>query len=410
MLQSLIVYFGNRYLSRIKNGTLHVSFWDGKKRTFGSGEPQMHMEIHSPHFFRRVGLHGDIGFGEAYMHKEWDAEDLTGVVRLFLNNSKEMGILSSDAKKSTFFNLMPIKNILLQRNRHNSKNNSRKNISHHYDLSNDFYRLFLDETMMYSCAVFEKECHSLYEAQMKKLRLLAQKMKLDGKSRVLEIGSGWGEMAALLGTQYGCKVDSVTLSKEQKAFADEKVRERGLEDKVQFHLRDYRDVKGVYDSIVSIEMFEAVGEKYFGQFFKTCEKLLKPDGVLVMQVITIPDQRFDAYAKGSDFIQKYIFPGGLLPSVERILNTTRNHSNFNLLHMEDFSEHYAYTIKLWKDRFNENLDEVRRLGFDETFIRMWNCYLAFCEAAFMTRNIGLAQLVFSRDRNSELNEGIYRGN
>lgn len=235
---------------------------------------------------------------------------------------------------------------------------------------------------------------------------MAKKLRIQKGAKVLEIGSGWGAMAAYLAKEMECDVTTVTLSTEQKALCHERFKLEDVEDKVDVLLKDYRDLEGSFDAIISIEMFEAVGEEYFDIFFKKCESLLKPEGVIAMQVITIPDQRYQAYKNSTDFIQKYIFPGGHLPSVSKILDVTSKHTRLNLIHMEEFAEDYAKTLRIWNENFHNKLEEVKALGFDEYFIRMWRMYLNYCEAAFITRNIGLVQLVFSRDQNMQLNKGL----
>jgi len=273
-------------------------------------------------------------------------------------------------------------------------------------LSNDFFKLMLDDTMMYSSAIFKNKEDDLYTAQKNKIAHLANKLGIQEGAKVLEIGSGWGEMAIYLAKELKCEVTTVTLSVEQKALCEARFKVEEVEDRIDILLKDYRDIEGTFDAIISVEMFEAVGAEYFATFFSKCERLLKPSGVLAMQVITIPDQRYDAYAKSTDFIQKYIFPGGHLPSLNKVLEITSKHTRLNLLHLEEFAEDYAKTLHLWEKNFTAKLDEVKALGFDDYFIRMWKMYLSYCESAFTTRNIGLVQLVFSRDQNMHLNKGL----
>ncbi|OYY55086.1 MAG: cyclopropane-fatty-acyl-phospholipid synthase, partial [Sulfurovum sp. 28-43-6] len=350
--------------------------------------------------------YGDIGFSESYMDGDFEASDLPALITLFLNNSKTLAIKSEDKNANRLVNLLPQFNKIKHWMRKNSKTRSQKNISEHYDLSNDFFSLMLDETMMYSSAVFKKPDESLHEAQKRKIALLADKLRIQKGAKVLEIGSGWGAMAIHLAKERDCDVTTVTLSKEQKALCEERFKKEEIEKQVEVLLKDYRDLEGTFDAIIAVEMFEAVGKEYFDVFFKKCESLLKPSGVLVMQIITMPDQRYAAYAKGTDFIQKYIFPGGHLPSLAKILETTSSHTRLNLLHMEEYTEDYAKTIQLWHEAFLQKLDEVKKLGFDDYFIRMWKMYLSYCEAAFVTRNINLVQVAFTRDQNTHLNKGL----
>jgi len=398
---------GDKYLSGIEQGTLHVTYSDGIQKTYGNGQsPKADLQIHNSQFFKRISLYGDIGFAESYMDGDFETSDLTALITIGLLNSKTLATKSEDRAYNRFVNLMPQLNKIKHWMRKNSKTQSQKNISEHYDLSNDFFELMLDDTMMYSSAVFEHPEESLYSAQQRKIKLLADKLRLKPGSKVLEIGSGWGAMAIHLAKEKQCEVTTVTLSKEQKALCEHRFKEEEVEKQIEILLKDYRDLEGTFDAIIAVEMFEAVGKEYFDIFFKKCESLLKPSGVMVMQIITMPDQRYAAYSKGTDFIQKYIFPGGHLPSVGKILETTSTHTRLNLLHMEEFTEDYAKTLRLWHEAFLQKLDEVKNLGFDEYFIRMWKMYLSYCEAAFITRNINLVQVAFTRDQNIQLNKGL----
>jgi len=398
---------GHKYLDKIEIGTLHVLYPSGEKRSYGNNqEPVVHLEIKNAQFFKRLAFFGDIGFAESYMDGDFEADKLNDLVKLALLNSHTLGTKSEDYSKSKLSNLFPFTNKIKHMMRKNSKTRSQKNIAQHYDLSNDFFQLMLDDTMMYSSAIFENSSDDLHTAQKRKIKHLAQKLRIQPGAKVLEIGSGWGAMAIHLAKEMNCDVTTVTLSKEQKALCHEKFKLENVEKQIDILLKDYRDLEGSFDAIISIEMFEAVGAEYFDIFFKKCETLLKPSGVLAMQVITIPDQRYQSYAKSTDFIQKYIFPGGHLPSVQKLLQVTSQHTRLNLLHMEEFAEDYAKTLRIWDENFTQKLDQVRALGFDDYFIRMWKMYLNYCEAAFITRNIGLVQLVFSRDQNTYLNKGL----
>lgn len=379
----------------------------GSKKIYGNKQlPHAKLKIHKSSFFRRIAFYGDIGFAESYMDGEFDTDNLHNLIKLSLINSKQLGTKSEDYKKNRFANLLPNFDRVRHVMRKNSKTCSKKNIARHYDLSNDFFKLMLDESMMYSSAIFDSHEDDLHSAQKRKIEHLAKKLRIKKGSKVLEIGSGWGAMALFLAKEMECEVTTVTLSKEQKALCHERFKLEEVEHKIDILLKDYRDIEGSYDAIISIEMFEAVGAEYFDVFFKKCESLLKPSGVLAMQVITIPDQRYKAYAKSTDFIQKYIFPGGHLPSVSKVLEITTNHTRLNLIHMEEFTEDYAKTLRLWDENFSAKLEDVKALGFDEYFIRMWKMYLNYCEVAFITRNIGLVQMVFSRDQNMDLNRGL----
>lgn len=397
----------HKYFKGIEEGDLTVTYSDGTNMKYGNGElPQSHLTLHNNNFVKRLALYGDIGFAESYMDGDFDVSDLTGLISIALMNSKRLATMSEDKKSNRLVNLLPQFNKIKHWMRKNSKTQSQKNIADHYDLSNDFFELMLDETMMYSSAVFETPNTSLFDAQQHKIKLLADKLNVKPKAKVLEIGSGWGAMAIHLAKEKGCEVTTVTLSKEQKALCEGRFKREEVEEQIDILLKDYRDVEGQFDAIISVEMFEAVGKEYFDIFFEKCQSLLKPSGLLVMQVITITDQRYKAYAKETDFIQKYIFPGGHLPSVHKILESTSKNTRLNFLEMQDFSEHYAKTLNLWHEAFESQLEQVKALGFDDYFIRMWKMYLCYCEAAFITRNIGLAQLVFTSDQNMALNKGL----
>lgn len=400
---------GDRYLSRVENGHLHVIYPDKTHKTYGdkSGKP-VHLELKSSSFFKRLALYGDIGFAESYMDGDFECNDLTQLLSIAMQNADKLQTLSEHEKRFSLYNLLPQFNKVRHWMRKNSRTRSRKNISEHYDLSNDFFALMLDKTMMYSSAIFEHPNVSLYEAQKRKIDHLAKKLRLKPGAKVLEIGSGWGSMATHLAKEYQADVTTLTLSIEQLKHARERFNAYGVEDKIDIILKDYRDMEGQFDAIIAVEMFEAVGREYFDVFFKKCESLLAPHGVMAMQIITMPDQRYDAYCRGTDFIQKYIFPGGHLPSVSKLLETTSRHTRLNLLHMEEFTEDYAKTLRLWNDNFHAQLSEVKKLGFDEYFIRMWRMYLTYCEAAFLTRNINLVQVVFTRDGNTHLNQGLHQ--
>lgn len=407
-MKRLWVYIAKGIFSKIKQGNLCVSYPTQEQIRYGDGVgKEIFLDIHSEKFFKRLLLFGDIGFAESYMEKEFTCNDMVALIVLALKNSEALGVKSDDEQKTYSFNFMPYFNRIGHLLKKNAKSQAKKNIAKHYDLSNDFYTLMLDETMMYSSAVFEKPEEPLHVAQERKINLLADKLKIKPGDRVLEIGSGWGSMAMHLAKQRECEVTTVTLSKEQKRFCQERFMQAGVHERVDILLQDYRDLQGEFDAIIAVEMFEAVGKEYFEAFFKKCESLLKPDGMMVMQVITMPDNRYGAYEKGTDFIQKYIFPGGHLPSVAKILATTSKHTRLNLMHLEEFGEDYAKTLQHWHKNFKTHISNIRSLGFDEYFERMWTMYLNYCEAAFATKNINLVQMAFSRDGNdTRLHRGV----
>jgi len=298
--------------------------------------------------------------------------------------------------------LKKIVNSLYKLSRINTISNSKKNIARHYDLSNKMFSLFLDPTMMYSCGVFEHPDDSLEKSQIQKVHKLIDKAKISQNDHVLEIGCGWGTFAIEAVKKTGCKVSAVTISKEQYELARQRCVEAGVQDRVEIIFQDYRNIEGQFDRIVSIEMLEAVGHAGIKAFFKKCNTLLKQDGLMVLQVITIPDQRYEGYRRSFDFIRKYIFPGGLLPSVNIMSSAMTKFSSLHIEHLENIGVHYARTLYEWRKNFNANLDQVKTLGFDQNFIRMWNYYFSSCEAAFSTRWINDVQLVITRIGNKNL--------
>ena len=277
--------------------------------------------------------------------------------------------------------------------RRNTSSGSRRNIAAHYDLGNDFFSLFLDETMAYSCAIFPQAESTLYEASVAKFDRICRKLALTADDHVLEIGSGWGGFALHAAQKYGCRVTTTTISRKQYDYTRQQVEAAGLADRVTVLCEDYRALKGSYDKLVSIEMIEAVGHQYFDTYFRVCSERLKPHGMMLLQAIVIPDQRYDRYRRSVDFIQRYIFPGGCLPSVGAICQSLGRATDFRLFHLEDITPHYAETLALWRQRFHANLDQVRDLGFSEEFIRTWEFYFCYCEGAFRERAIGDVQML-----------------
>ncbi len=379
-------------LARWRGGALTMRLPDGSARALGdpSQAPTVTVTVKDWQFFWRALCAGDIGVGESYMAGEWESSDLVEVCRCFLRDQSMLGSHSTWSLPARLWHAW-------LRLRHiNSLKGSRRNIQYHYDLSNDLYRLFLDESMMYSCAVFERDDASLAEAQLSKIDQICRRLDLAPGMEVLEIGSGWGAFAIHAARQYGCRVTSLTLSHEQLALARERVAAAGVAALVDIRLCDYRSIAGSFDRIVSIEMFEAVGYEYYGAFFGQCSRMLKPDGRMFLQTIYKPDQRFDQYRRGFDWTRKYIFPGSLLASVYGIAHALKHHTAMRIEWMQDIGVHYARTLRAWRERFMSRVPEVRQLGFDDRFIRMWEFYLASCEAAFATRYIGDAQMILAK--------------
>ncbi|MDO3643860.1 cyclopropane-fatty-acyl-phospholipid synthase family protein [Mucilaginibacter sp. L3T2-6] len=390
-----------RFLGKMQNGLLFLTLPDGRQVSIGNGEGHITASIvvNSDEFYKRIILFGDIGFGEAYVDGLWDTDNITNVIKWVLLNVDNAPGVSGSKVQTLSLNLLKLFNKLSHLKRANTVEGSRKNISEHYDLNNDFFASFLDPTMTYSAAYFYRDGLSLQEAQLAKYERLCRQLHLRPADHVLEIGSGWGGNAIYMAKTYGCKVTSLTISEEQHKFALGRVEAEGLSHKVTILLKDYREMNGTFDKIVSVEMLEAVGAKYLDAYFKKCHQLLTKDGILALQVITSPDSRFESLRKGVDWIQKHIFPGSLLPSVAAINGAVNRTGDLTMLDLKDIGLDYAKTLKLWYDSFNANLTKVKSLGFDDTFIRKWNYYLCYCEAAFAMRNINVMQLVYARPNN-----------
>ncbi|MGR5142707.1 class I SAM-dependent methyltransferase [Photobacterium sp. DNB23_23_1] len=381
------------FLEQLRGCGLMVSEVNGETHQFGdrAGELQAQLIVKHQGFYKRILDGGSIAAGEAYMDGWWDSPDLTQVVRVLARN---MPILDNIESKVGW--ITAVKDKWLHYTRRNSKQSSKKNILAHYDLGNDFYRTFLDENMLYSAAIYEDDETSLYQAQFNKMDRLCKQLDLKPEDHLLEIGTGWGALAVHAAKYYGCKVTTTTISDAQHQWAKQLIEQEGLSDKVTLLLDDYRDLTGKYDKIVSVEMVEAVGKEYLTTYIKKCQSLLKDDGLLAIQAITITDQRYDGYSKGVDFIQKYIFPGGFLPSVTVLSQHLTQHTDFVIRDLKDMGMDYARTLSDWHKGFNDNIDLYMQQGFDERFIRMWRYYLCYCEGGFLERSISTVQLVASR--------------
>lgn len=386
-----------KVMAGMNQGLLHLTLQDGEQLTIGNGEGNIraNIRINDAAFYSKILLYGDVGFGEAYVDGLWDTDNITNVIKWALYNVENTPGLSGSKTKQFAFNLFSWFNRLYHNKRANTLKGSRKNISAHYDLDNDFFASFLDPTMTYSSAYYYKEELTLEEAQLAKYERLCQQLHLKTDDHVLEIGSGWGGNAIYMAKTYGCKVTSLTISQEQYKLAVARVGAAGLQDKVNIQLRDYRLMEGSFDKIVSIEMLEAVGHDYLQTYFAKCHELLKKDGILAIQVITAPDSRYDSLRNGVDWIQKHIFPGSLLPSVAAINNAVNRSGDMTMVDLKDLGLDYARTLKAWFDTFNDNL--LPDMG--AAFIRKWNYYLCYCEAAFAMRNINVMQLVYTRPNN-----------
>lgn len=395
----------------MQKGSLRILLPDGTQTYLGNPnsnlDPKFHngmIQIHDPVFFRKAVLYGDIGFSEAYLDGDWDTDNIEHVISWFILNVEAAPNMSGTNNKMFHLDLFNLANKFLNVIRKNSIKGSRKNIVAHYDLGNGFYKLFLDKTMTYSSAYFEEVDQKLEDAQLLKVDKLCKKLKLKKGEHLLEIGSGWGFLAVHAAKHYGVKVTSVTLSDEQLKYARARAVQENLSNQIEFKLLDYRKIEGSYDKIVSVEMLEAVGEKYYESFFAKCQEVLKPDGLMALQVITCPDNRFEEIKKGVDFIQKHIFPGSLIPSIARLNKAVNRTGDMFLYEMEDMGRHYARTLNLWQDTFDKNVEEVRKEGFDEKFIRKWRYYLSYCAAAFRMKNLSVIQMVYTRPNNYNLED------
>jgi cyclopropane-fatty-acyl-phospholipid synthase len=390
-------------LEQLQVGALEVVLPDGRVRVFGDPASELRAEIrvHDWRFLTDL-LHGaSVGVGESYMAGHWTSNDLVSLIRIVIANRRALRRITPAA----VLNIAGDK--LIHAMRANRLGQSKRNIEAHYDLSNALYALFLDDTMTYSAAYFPDPTVTLEEAQEAKYARLAEKVHVTADSHVLEIGCGWGGFASHVARTYGCRVTGITLSQEQAEYARERMVREGLDHLVDIRIVDYREVRGQFDRIVSIEMLEAVGHRYFGTYFETVDRLLAPDGLAAIQVITIPEQRYENYRRRPDFIQRYIFPGGHLPSLEAIAGSMGANSDLYVESSENIGVHYAETLRRWRERFLANVDEVEALGFDQRFVRMWEFYLAYCEGAFLARYINDLQIVLTRPMNGTLGVGPY---
>ncbi len=381
-------------LKKLEKGCLVLHDSD---ETYVFGEPQniatikAKIEVLDASFYTDLVFGGSVGAGEAYMSGHWSSPDLTSVIRVFALN---MAILNKMEKQQSWIGKLSLK-IFHWFNR-NSLQGSRKNISAHYDLGNDFFSLFLDPTRMYSAAIYKDADTSLDEASVYKLKTVCDKLQLQPHDHLLEIGTGWGGLAIYAAKHYGCRVTTTTISREQREFAIKRIQEENLQDKIEVLFDDYRVLQGNYSKLVSIEMIEAVGHEHFSTYFDICSKLLKPDGLMLLQCITIPDDRYYQAKESVDFIQRYIFPGGCLPSLSILYGLIAKHTDMQSIDLQEIGEDYAQTLYHWRQAFNKRLDQVRQQGFDERFIRMWDYYLCYCEGGFRERSIGTIQLLLAK--------------
>ena len=382
-----------RELAQLESGSLDVTLPDGTRRTFGSGKP-VSLEIHDRALFRRLATRGKVGFGESYTAGDWDTDDLVGLFELLLRNSEAAAARNGTVRRLVEARPRP--------NRRNGLLRARHNISYHYDLGNDLFDLMLDETMTYSCGIFDRADATLADAQRAKLQRVCDKLQLGPADHVLEIGCGWGGFALYAAATTGCRVTGLTISAEQAKLARERVANKGLRDRIEIVEQDYREHDGRYTKVASIEMLEAIGEKQFGTYFATIDRVLERGGIACVQTILIPDDRWERYRKTPDWIEQYIFPGCLIPSLSALTRAATASSRLTMLDVDEIGPHYAETLRRWRENIHERIGDVRALGYDRTFERTWDFYLAFCEAGFRLRALRDVQLILSRSLNESV--------
>ncbi|MGH2997772.1 MAG: class I SAM-dependent methyltransferase [Gaiellaceae bacterium] len=389
LLEQAAVSLLERTLRELSGGALTVTLPDGSRRRFGAG-PSVSMTIHDRVFFRRLATRGKLALGESFTAGDWDSDDLVGLFELLLRNADAASRRHSRTRR-----------LLAARPRLNTRNGllrARRNIAYHYDLGNELFALMLDETMTYSCAIFEHEDEPLAAAQRRKYRRICEKLQLEPGDRLLEIGCGWGGFARFAASEYGCSVTGLTISAAQAALAREQT--AGLD--VRILEQDYRLHRGSYTKVASIEMLEAIGARQFPTFFETIDRLLESGGIACVQTILIPDDRWDRYRRTPDWIERYVFPGCLIPSLTALARAATKSSRLMVHEVEEIGGHYAETLRRWRTSFHEQIESVRALGYDERFERTWDFYLAVCEAGFRTRALRDVQLTLTRPYNESL--------
>jgi cyclopropane-fatty-acyl-phospholipid synthase len=391
-------------LEKMTAGCLRLELPDGSARTIGTpgAEISASVRIRDDNFFQRCILHGDVGFGESYVEGEWETDSIERVISWAILNVENSPAMSGSKARSLALNVLKLSNRIRHLLRPNSLETARRNISEHYDLGNEFYRLWLDPTMTYSSAYFTAPDQSLEAAQTAKYDALCKKLRLLPGDQVLEIGSGWGGFSCHAVRHYGCRVTTVTISQEQFKYAQERFVREGVADRVTILLEDYRKITGQFDKVASIEMMEALGDRFLTTYFTKIHEVLKPDGLVGLQYITVPDSRHAELRRGVDWIQKHIFPGSLLLSIGRVNRAINRTGDLSLHGLEDLGLSYARTLRAWFETFNAKLPELRALGFDDRFVRKWNYYLQYCEAAFAMRNISVVQAIYTRPNNPRL--------
>jgi len=354
------------------------------------------IDVLAPQFWADAAFGGTVGAGEAFIHGTWRCDNLTALIRIMVLNRDVM----NGMERGLAWVTAPTRRILHWLNR-NSKEGSQRNIAAHYDLGNDFFALFLDPTLAYSCGIFEREDSTLHDASLAKFDEICRKLDLKPADHLVEIGTGWGGLALHAALNYGCRVTTTTISKEQYAHSVARVKAAGLEDRITLLLKDYRDLEppagsGGFDKLVSVEMIEAVGPQYLDTYFAKCSSLLKPGGAMLLQAITIQDQFYEQALKNVDFIQRFIFPGSFIPSVTAITNSVTRATDMKVSHLRDIGPHYATTLRSWREAFFARLPEIRALGLPDTFIRMWDFYFCYCEGGFAERQLGDVHMLLTK--------------
>ncbi len=379
-------------LNRLHTG--HLQLVDGQQRyDFGQqgSAPKAVVTVRNPNFYSSIAFAGSVGAGEAYFHGDWDCDNLTSLVRILVINRSVLDSMDSGIGKL----MAPLNKLLHWLNR-NSRDGSQRNIAAHYDIGNSLFELMLDSNMMYSSAVYTEQYNTLELAATHKLDVICQKLNLNQNDRVIEIGTGWGGFAIHAARHYGCHITTTTISQQQYNYARQRIKQLGLEHKITLLQQDYRDLNGQYDKLISIEMIEAVGQENLDSYFTKCCTLLKADGIMCIQAITIADQRYSQALKEVDFIQKYIFPGGSLPSITAMAQSLTRSTDMMIYQLDDIGDDYARTLRDWRDRFFQHESQIRELGYNEAFIRLWEFYLCYCEGGFMERAISTVHLLATR--------------
>jgi cyclopropane-fatty-acyl-phospholipid synthase len=380
-----------KHLSRLHNGQITLQDTSGCASFGSEGDLKATLHVCRPRFFRNAVLGGTLSVAESYLQGDWECDDLVSLFRIFARNRD-----CATGLDRSFARLAGVGHHLFHWWHSNTREGSRRNIGAHYDLGNDFFRLWLDDTMAYSCGIFRTKEASLTEASLEKFDTICRTLNLRPSDEVIEVGTGWGGFAVHAATNYGCHVTTTTISREQYEGAEQRIEHAGLASQITLLQKDYRDLRGQFDKMVSIEMIEAVGHRFLDDYFRQCSRLLRPHGTMLLQAIVMPERGYEQYLGSVDFIQRYVFPGGCLPSLGSILASVARVTDMRFLRAEDLSPHYAETLRRWRTAFHAQLHEVRALGYSEQFIKLWNYYLSYCEAAFEERCIGVLQILLEK--------------